>query len=38
MPKRESGTSILIKHLQENVGREIPLEELNTLCAALPEG
>lgn len=33
MSKRESGTSILIKHLQNNVGREIPLEELNTICA-----
>ena len=33
MAKRISGTEILIKHLKENVGREIPLEELNAICA-----
>lgn len=33
MGKEDSGSAALHKHLEENVGREIPLSELNELCA-----
>ena len=34
MAKKESGSSVLRKLFDSNVGREIPLDEINELCHA----
>jgi 5-methylcytosine-specific restriction endonuclease McrA len=33
MTSKKSGTAVLRKYLEDNVGREIPLPELNDLCS-----